>query len=183
MIYTRVAIPCYRICLYFLIHACCHLSCVNAQSVVYQHKEDGPVKTIVRFGKAVEEFFLHESISERWERLERAIGAAPLLPQPQQEEEAHPVVEDLLLGEDAEAMAEVVNKMDVDERAVLTEFEVEATRTVSGGVKLLDGTLPESTLAAQIKASSIGQLRGGDDGYVLVVYDVKDRVGVVFKQW
>lgn len=147
---------------------------LNSQSVVYQHKEDGPIKTIVRFGKPAEEFFLHESISEKWERLERLIGAEPRLPAPLPDEEDHPVVEDLLLGDDAEAMTEVVSKMDADDRATLIEFEAEATRIVNGGVKFLDGTLPESTLAAQIKASSIGQLRGGDDGYILVVYDIKD---------
>lgn len=71
-------------------------------------------------------------------------------------------------------MADTVAQLDSTDRAIVTEFEQEASRTVSGGVKLLDGTLPESTIASQIKASAIGQIRGGADGYVLVVYDLKD---------
>ena len=155
-------------------HAASHL-----EAVIYQHKEDAALKTTIRFNKSVEEFLSHEAVNETWERIVKVIGSEPALTSgdldmDHTDDESCIVVG--LLGSEAPEMAEAVSKLNEEDRSSLAEYETEALRVVQGGTRFMDGTLTGDALAAAIKASSIGMVRGEADGYVLIVYDIKVHV-------
>lgn len=152
----------------------------SCQAIVYQHREDSCVKTCIRFGKSPSEFLELDSIAERWDDIRKKIGSSPAALAAAEDDEVAPIVMDLLLGDDADAMAQAVSALDEVGRETLADYEQEAARLVNGGVKFIDGTASDSQIVGQLKSSVIGQVRGSDDGYVLIVYDVK-AAGEAFK--
>ena len=72
-----------------------------------------------------------------------------------------------------ERTSEIIASLTDAQRESICDHEAEARALVSSVVKLVDGASNEEALLTILRESTIGQIRGGTDGYVLAVYDLK----------
>lgn len=66
-----------------------------------------------------------------------------------------------------------VRNLAEEKQEIVAEHLELARRVVAETVKLVDGSDKDSTLVSVIRASPVGQIRGGEAGCVLIHYDVK----------
>lgn len=149
------------------------------QSLVYNVKHDGALKCSVKNGHSIEEALDAEDIREEVEEMDRqvvqvqpAVNTLLAAEGPEADSLAGPAsaVVKMALGE--VQFAKVRNLAEEKQEIVAEHLEL-ARRVVAENVKLVDGSDKDSTLVSIIRASPVGQIRGGEAGYVIVHYDVK----------
>jgi len=143
--------------------------------LIFSTKHDGTLKGILRHTTPFDEMLCNEAFREEWESICNGAGvlsgaAAAAAASAPEAFGSFRLVADCL-GDNA---AEVIAALSEDEQASLREYEEEARMLVSSMVKLVDGSDNKNqALLTILRESTIGKIRGGIDGYVVALYDLK----------
>ena len=149
---------------------------------MYGVRFDGSLKSSIKSDKSVEDALAVEDLREVLEALDEQVAAAASRDKGA-DQSAVGVAEDVLpasvtevcrlsLGAAGSQQLEAAG-LGGEEAELLTSLTTQAARLVAERVKLVDGRDREATLADIIRSSAVGQVQGGDDGNVVVVYDTK----------
>jgi len=145
--------------------------------LIYGTKHDLAVKIAVKGGQKMDELLDNEMLQEEWAAIQSSVlllaetsrgGAAA--------DDVAPTLANTFslaagaLGDEAPG---IIAELSEAQQESLCEYETEARVLVSSIVRLVDGSQAEKALVTILQKSTIGKIRGGLDGNVVVIYDLK----------
>ena len=143
---------------------------------MFKSKFDGALKGALKNSQTALDALDHELIRARWEVIETKSAATAALQSPA---EASAAIQESGVGDDDLILMSTVFAADqfetlsANQRDLVRDAVDDAKRVVAAGVRLIDGTDAESSNIAALRDSAVGRIHGGNDGYVVIIYDLK----------